>query len=65
MIELPVIIGSVYIGKIEGGTVYFGDVRNGSPNSSSQSVSGQGEDNSGGFVYTNNGVNARNRFDRQ
>ncbi|SEM53204.1 spore germination protein PF [Mesobacillus persicus] len=61
---MPVIIGSVYIGKIEGGTVHFGDVRNCSPNNSSESVSGQGEDNSGGYVYTNNGVNERNRFER-
>lgn len=43
---MPVIIGKVYIGSIEGGIVHFGDAKNISPISNSRSVSGAGEGNS-------------------
>ena len=46
-LTLPVIIGTVYFGSIEGGIVQFGDVKNISPISNSRSVSGEGEENIG------------------
>jgi hypothetical protein len=54
--QLPVIImGPVYIGTVESGTVLFGDVKHFSPRDTENSVSGQGSGNSGAMVVTNNG----------
>jgi Spore germination protein gerPA/gerPF len=50
-----IIMGPVIIGKVEGGTVRFGDGQNESPNDSSNSISGQGSENSGANVVVNNG----------
>ncbi|WP_077212942.1 spore germination protein [Bacillus dakarensis] len=59
---MPVFIGKVYIGSIEGGTVQFGDTKYHSPKSSTDSVNGSGAANNGGFVITNNGMSTINDF---
>ncbi|MCM3586096.1 spore germination protein [Mesobacillus maritimus] len=60
---MPAIIGPVQIVNVGGGTVQFGDTLFISPKSSSKSISGQGAGNTGGFILTNNGLNASNVLD--
>lgn len=55
-----IIMGPVIICKVEGGTVRFGDGQNNSPNDSSNSIRGQGLENSGTNVVFNNGPTRKN-----
>lgn len=60
---MPAIIGPVQIVNVGGGTVQFGDSLFISPKSNSKSNSGQGAGNTGGFIVSNNGLNATNVVD--
>ncbi|MBS4188826.1 spore germination protein [Bacillus sp. FJAT-49705] len=60
---MPAIIGPVQIINVSGGVVQFGDAVIISPKSSSKTTSGQGASNNGGFIITNNGLNASNVLD--
>ncbi|MBM4764196.1 spore germination protein [Bacillus sp. B15-48] len=60
---MPAIVGPVQIINVGGGTVQFGDTLFISPKSNSKSTSGQGAGNTGGFIVSNNGLNASNVVD--
>ncbi|WP_174730710.1 spore germination protein [Mesobacillus harenae] len=60
---MPSIVGPVQIVNVGGGIVQFGDSLYISPKSNSKSTSGQGASNTGGFIITNNGINASNMVD--
>ncbi|WP_313800600.1 spore germination protein [Cytobacillus sp.] len=60
---MPAITGPVQIINVSGGVVQFGDSAFISPKSSLKVVSGQGASNTGGFIITNNGLNASNVLD--
>ncbi len=60
---MPAIIGPVQVVNVTGGVVQFGDALNISPKNSSKTFTGQGALNTGGFIITNNGLNATNVLD--
>ncbi|KKK36436.1 spore gernimation protein GerPF [Mesobacillus campisalis] len=60
---MPAFVGPVQIINVGGGNVQFGDSLIISPKSNSKSTSGQGAANTGGFIVTNNGLNANNVVD--
>ena len=60
---MPAIVGPVQIINVGGGNVQFGDSLIISPKSNSKAASGQGASNTGGFILTNNGLNANNVVD--
>jgi spore germination protein PF len=60
---MPAIIGPVQIINVGGGIVQFGDSIYISPKSNSKAATGQGAGNTGGFIVTNNGLNANNVVD--
>lgn len=60
---MPAIIGPVQIVNVGGGIVQFGDSFYISPKSNSKSTVGSGALNTGGFIITNNGLNASNTVD--
>lgn len=60
---MPAIIGPVQIVNVGGGIVQFGDSLYISPKSNSKSTVGSGALNTGGFIITNNGLNASNTVD--
>ncbi|WP_053361837.1 spore germination protein [Bacillus sp. FJAT-27251] len=60
---MPAFVGPVQIINVGGGNVQFGDSLIISPKSASKTASGQGASNTGGFVLTNNGLNANNVVD--
>lgn len=60
---MPAIVGPVQIINVGGGIVQFGDAVIISPKSASKSTHGSGSSNTGGFIVTNNGINASNVVD--
>ncbi|MBU8877410.1 spore germination protein [Bacillus sp. FJAT-29790] len=60
---MPAIIGPVQIINVGGGIVQFGDAVFINPKSNTKQNSGQGALNTGGFIITNNGLNASNVID--
>lgn len=59
---MPAIIGPVQIINVSG-IVQFGDAVFISPKSNSKTILGSGGSNTGGFIITNNGLNANNVLD--
>lgn len=60
---MPAITGPVQIINVGGGVVQFGDTVFISPKINTKTMLGSGGSNTGGFIITNNGLNATNVLD--
>ncbi|PLR97673.1 spore germination protein [Bacillus sp. T33-2] len=60
---MPAIIGPVQINNVTGGNVHFGDTLYISPKSNSKTYSGQGSQNTGALIVTNNGISSTGVLD--
>lgn len=60
---MPAIVGPIQFVNVGGGVVHIGDSLNIAPKSNSKSFNGSGGFNTGGFIVTNNGINATNTAD--
>lgn len=60
---MPAIVGPVQIIAVSGGVVHFGDAAWVSPKSSTKTFAGSGGFNTGGIIFTFNGLSGTNTID--